>query len=120
MNFGLEDTRKKREQLAQLQRVADLKELIELPAGKRFFFDLIDRRCAVAGSSFTAQGRNAPLKIAFQEGMREVGIAVMRELQEVAPESFVAMLKERYQDANAEAALRKREAVPNAGDGRTS
>lgn len=116
--MGLSDAealkkRREREEADRLLREDAQKTVMSTVAGQRFVWDLLDRVCGTFGGSFV-QGEEH--STSFNEGMRAVGIQVMRELQAVAPQAYVAMLLERTQAANAEAAMRKSETVPNAGD----
>lgn len=72
-------------------RVADLGEVLRLPAGRRFVFDLIDRRCLVFSPSYTGNSETY-----LREGQRKVGIDLMQEVQKLYPEQYVAMINEQF------------------------
>lgn len=75
------------------QRVEDLKWLMAHKQGRRFMWRLL----GVAGvyrTSFHTSGSVT----AFNEGQRNVGLMLVSEIQEHAPETYFRMLMERKND----------------------
>lgn len=91
---------------ARLQREEDLRAVMATAAGRRFVWRLLDEVAGTLGPSFAGE---APLSTAFGEGRRAVGIAVMGDVQRVAPEQYVAMLMERLESQRKAAAERDSE-----------
>lgn len=73
---------------AKVQRHADVREVMDSPAGRRFVWGSI-RDAGTFGSSFTGNSETF-----FREGRRDVGIRLMSEVQTVCPELYVVMLTE--------------------------
>lgn len=73
------------------QRTRDLGRILDTPEGRRFVFDLIDRRCGVFSPSFTGNSETF-----LREGMRKVGIQVMQEAQEKFKDQYVLMISEAF------------------------
>lgn len=72
-------------------RIGDLKFILSEAAGRRFVFDLIDRRCLVFSPSYTGNSETY-----LREGMRKVGIEMMQEVQKLFPEQYVKMINEQF------------------------
>lgn len=72
-------------------RINDLRSVLSTPAGRRFIFDLIDRRCLVFSPSYTGNSETY-----LREGMRKVGIDLMREIQERFLDQYTTMLSEQF------------------------
>jgi hypothetical protein len=78
------------EKLALVQREADLKELLSLPSGRRFLWDLIDRRCNVHGTGYSASGSETY----FLLGQRDVGVTLRGDIQRADHKAYARMLIE--------------------------
>jgi hypothetical protein len=89
--------RNKSEQRAverERQRIADIKQLMQLPMFRRFMFDLLDRRCRLFSGSFSGD----PYLTAHREGGRGVGIDVASELQRLCSGNYVEMIEEQFKE----------------------
>jgi hypothetical protein len=76
------------------QEEADIRWLMGQKAGRRF----INRLLALSGvyrSSFTGNSETF-----FREGMCNVGLMVLADVQRLTPEEFVTMLKEHSNDGH--------------------
>lgn len=91
-----EDARARTEERAkQKARVAisDIQWLMAKRQGRRFAHGLLER-AGVYRSSFNANA----LTMAFNEGTRNEGLALLAKLMEHAPEMYALMLKEQRDD----------------------
>lgn len=91
-NAGEQQDVRERESLARRERhrqLEDLRDVVATPAGRRVMWRLLDH-CGVFRSTFTGHGA----RDAFNEGARNVGLFVMAELGDAAPDVFTTMLKE--------------------------
>lgn len=79
----------KREQLARETEKSDLRWLVSTKRGRRIVWRLLGQ----AGVFHPSFNTNA-LTMAFNEGMRNYGNRTLTTLQDVAPDSFVTMMKE--------------------------
>lgn len=102
-----------------VQREQDLRGWLSTPGGQRVAWSLIDRLCNVFGLSFARdeKGMGDPLSSAFNEGRRSVGVELMRELQDIAPKEYRAMVSEAINTQNYDAAIVASERVPTSRDG---
>jgi hypothetical protein len=81
----------KPEQVAA-QRDSDLRVLMLSPAGRRFIRRLLD---PMLGSSFVP---GAPESTAFNEGRRSIALALLSEVQRVAPQSYALLRREEAEE----------------------
>ncbi len=81
----------KYEQLKTLQWDSDLKFVMDDPRGRRVLYKFIFQLAAVESLSYNATGNN---ETNFREGRRDVGLLMMKELQDRLPEQYLAMLGE--------------------------
>lgn len=72
------------------QRDADLTTVMSTPAGRRFVARLL-RNAKLEEPSFCGEQTHGS---AFNEGVREMGIRIKRELQRVCPKLMLEMLGE--------------------------
>lgn len=70
-------------------RARDLASVMSTVEGRRFIFDLLDRRCLVFSQSYTGNSETF-----LREGMRKVGIELMKEVQDTLTDLYVRMLNE--------------------------
>lgn len=100
---------KEQERVAREQAKADLREVLSSPAGRRFFWGLLDR-CQVFGRQLSANA----LEAAQYEGHRWVGVGLMLEAQEQQPELYLLALHEATERAK-EASVQRQaaEATPH-------
>jgi hypothetical protein len=73
------------------QRVRDFGRIMGTPEGRRFIFDLIDRRCGVFSASFTGNSETY-----LREGKRAVGIEIMTDAQAKFSDDYVLMISEAF------------------------
>lgn len=83
------------QQDAERQRQEDIKSVLATPAGRRFIWALLDERSGVFGPSFAGE---APHTTAYREGVRSVGIELVKELQRVSPGQYVLMVAEQLEE----------------------
>lgn len=92
--------------LQERQRKSDLGWVMSTPQGRRFIFDLIERRCGVFSASYTGNSETY-----LKEGKRLVGIDLMEEVQQEFSNEYVQMTSEAFhgkrRDALAEAVANK-------------
>ena len=70
----------------------DLKALMQVPAFRRFFIYQVDTTCGVFDQTFTGSSETY-----WREGKRAAGIALMQDIQRIAPDEYVQALTERHQ-----------------------
>jgi hypothetical protein len=80
------------EELAESRRkeIEDIKWLMAHKAGRRLAWRLLER-AGVYRTSFNNSGSIT----AFNEGQRNMGLFLLAELQEISPDNYLAMIKER-------------------------
>lgn len=83
----------------QARADGDLRELLKLPAGRRFLFGLLDGACGAMAVSFR---HGQPDVTAYLEGRRSVGVELVVECQRVAPADYVQMLSEAFKTREAD------------------
>lgn len=84
-----EATEKARHALKRKQQVEDFKWLMAHAQGRRIVSRLLEES-GVHRTSFNHSGS----VMAFNEGKRHLGLYLMAEILEIAPESYVKLLKE--------------------------
>lgn len=84
-----EATEKARQALKRKQQVEDFKWLMAHAQGRRIVSRLLEES-GVHRTSFNHSGS----VMAFNEGKRHLGLYLMAEILEIAPESYVKLLKE--------------------------
>lgn len=82
-------TRRELEKEREEIRRRDLVEILSTPAGRRFLYDLVDRRCLVYSASYTGNSDTY-----YREGRRSVGIELITEVQARHPELWTKVLEE--------------------------
>ncbi len=85
---------KRLEELAKSQREADLRAVLQTPAGRRLYWRLVNEVSCAFGPSFAGDAHAT----AYNEGRRAVGLAMVLEAQTLQPDEYVAMLAEAVQD----------------------
>ncbi len=81
---------RQREKDLRMMREARIKRLMQTVDFRAFIYDHIFIVCNVMGQSDTGNSRTF-----FNEGVRNVGIMTVNELQRVAPQEYLAMISER-------------------------
>lgn len=103
--LSIEERRHKR-------HMEDIKEIVQLPAGRRLIWELLGY-CRIMHSSMSSDTHVT----AYNEGRRGVGLHVLGELMEANPDAYCKMQKEHRQEAEEEAAImtdaKKEEAESN-------
>lgn len=74
---------------ARRVEVEDIEEILNSKAGRRFTWRMLER-AGVYRTSFNNSGSVT----AFNEGRRDIGLFLMAEIHEIAPEQYLAMLRE--------------------------
>jgi hypothetical protein len=85
----------KYEKLQEEQYRSDLKTVMETPQGRRVLYRVVFQLAAVESLSYTGSSEQT----FFREGRRDVGISLMRELQDELPEQYLTMLSEAVLEA---------------------
>lgn len=75
------------QKLAREQELADVREVLGLPAGTRLY-----KRLLVLANTLGASFANDPYSTAFNEGLRQMGIMLLRDANEAAPELIANLL----------------------------
>lgn len=88
---SMQATRRKKQESAGEQHLADLKWIMSTERGRRFLHHLLDR-CQLGQISAVLAGFE-PFKTMFHEGGRNVGMQYFAELQSL-PEEYAQMLRE--------------------------
>lgn len=83
-------------ELVREQRLADMAMLLSTRPGRRFVWSLM-ADCGIFRSSFDNSGSVT----AFNEGRREIGLRVLADVNEAAPEQYLVMLRESQEGRNA-------------------
>lgn len=71
----------------------DMKTLLELPAGRRFIWRLLDR-CSLYESTFTGNSSGY-----YREGRRAVGLEVLQEIVDAKPSAYGDMFNESFKSS---------------------
>lgn len=85
-------TRKRKDESIRDRELADLKMVMDSLEGRRFVWRLLDK-AGVFRTSFT--GNSATF---FNEGMRNIGLIVMADLNESCPDKYLQMMTEAKSD----------------------
>lgn len=80
--------------LARQGELDDLKWLMSNRRGRRIVWRLLERT-GIFRSSFTGNSETF-----FREGMRNVGLMLMAQINEVCPEQYTLMVQEQRENAN--------------------
>lgn len=70
------------------QQLSDLRAILALKEGRRFVWRYLET-CRIFQSSWDPSAR-----IHFNEGMRQIGLMLLSDVNEADPESYFKMLKE--------------------------
>ena len=77
------------ERLQTRQQNEDVAFVLSSPEGRRFYWRLL-KRCGIFKSSYSSEeGR-----IFFYEGERNIGLMLLKDVNEIAPDAYLLMLKE--------------------------
>lgn len=81
--------RKSKAKFKRSEELRDVREVLQTPCGRRFIWRyLVD--CGVFRTSFTGNSHTY-----FNEGMRNVGLKLLADINEAAPEAYLQMIKEK-------------------------
>lgn len=83
----------KREKTRAARAEDDLKWILSDKRGRRFYWRLL-ADCGVFKSSMTGNSQTF-----FNEGMRNIGLKLLADLNDVEPDAYVLMLKESRDDS---------------------
>lgn len=81
------------------RREKDLRELMALPAFRRYAWDLLSY-CRVFSDGWDASAR-----IHFNAGQRNVGLRAFAEIQQTCPEQYALMAQEQFEQERKDALL---------------
>lgn len=81
--------RGRKQKREEQQELEDLRELLKLPAGRRFLWRMLER-CAVWKTSFHPSGQ----VFAANEGRRGVGVELMTDLITADPQAWIDLQQE--------------------------
>lgn len=90
----------KRKQLRRAQEEADVKAVLETPAGKRYVWRLL----GITGVFRNPMQGDGDANTNFRCGMQAVGQTVLGEIHELCPERYSEMVKEQQRSDDAERA----------------
>lgn len=99
---------RRRQAFEQQQATDDLLALLALPLGRRVLWRILDGRCGLHAASWTGNRATD-----YREGRRAVGIELMLECQDVAPQLFALMVAEAFTSRADQAVERKAAATPS-------
>jgi hypothetical protein len=72
--------------------LADLRAVLGMAEGRRWLWRVLER----GGAFQTSYDPDSPLRMAFAEGRRSIGLWLLAELQAAAPGEFAALICESY------------------------
>ena len=75
------------------REIDDLKTVLKKPEGRRMVYKLLCE-CGVFKASFSQNS----MTTAFQEGRRDIGLALLRDLDEAEPQAYSQMLTEHFSE----------------------
>lgn len=76
----------------RLRHLNDIRKLVAMPEGRRFYFFVL-KEAGVFKSSFTGNSTTF-----FNEGARNVGLVLLRDLMEARPDALTQMMRENYSE----------------------
>lgn len=82
------DDKRRSAKVAQESHAEDLRNIMAMPGGRRWIAALIDS-CGILQGGFVGSS-----EVYYRQGMRDVGLRVMRELQTFCPDEYIQMLQE--------------------------
>lgn len=82
-------------QSAKDQRLSDMALLLSTRPGRRFVWGLMSD-CGIFRTSFDNSGSVT----AFNEGRREIGLRVLADVNDAAPDQYLVMLRESKEASN--------------------
>lgn len=75
------------------REIDDLKVVLKKPEGRRFVYKMLSE-CGVFKASFSINS----MQTAFQEGRRDIGLALLKSLDEAEPQAYSQMLTEHFSE----------------------
>ena len=93
--YNASDTKQIRKARAQAKVVESERQgvvlnLMSSPAGRNYVYEILNTRCHVFDTSF----HEVPVKMAFLEGERNIGLQLLIETMLWAPDQYVQMMRE--------------------------
>jgi hypothetical protein len=84
--------RERRGAVRQTRDRADLRAVLAMPEGRRWVWRVLE----CGGAFQTSYDPESPLRMAFAEGRRSIGLWLLAEMQDAAPGEFAALISESY------------------------
>jgi len=76
----------------RLRHLNDIRKVVNFPEGRRLYFFML-KEAGVFRSSFTGNSTTF-----FNEGARNIGLIMLRDLMEAKPDSLTQMMQENYSE----------------------
>lgn len=86
------------------RHLSDIQQLLKTAHGRRYIWQVLSS-CGVMSSSM----RSNPYDMAFREGQRSIGMAMMQDIMEAKPEAYDQMRRENASNMKTEEALLNKE-----------
>jgi len=87
-----QDNAEKKIERIRLRHLNDIRKIVAMPEGRRFYFFIL-KEAGVFRSSFTGNSTTF-----FNEGARNIGLIVLRDLMEARPDALTQMMRENYSE----------------------
>jgi hypothetical protein len=84
---------KKEFQRRREREIDDLQKVLKSPEGRRVIYKILSE-CGVFKASFSLNS----MSTAFNEGKRDIGIMLLKDLDEAEPNAYSQMLKEHFSE----------------------
>lgn len=81
--------RKTKDQLKREQQLVELKAILDTRFGRDLLWRMLER-CSVFKTTFSSE----PLTMAFNEGKRQIGLWLLKEINEAQPKAYSLMTQE--------------------------
>lgn len=75
------------------REITDLQKVLKLPEGRRLLYKILCE-CGVFKASFTQNSNTT----AFNEGKRDIGLLLLKELDAAEPQAYSQMLREHFSE----------------------
>ena len=87
-----QDNAEKKIERIRLRHLNDIRKIVAMPEGRRFYFFIL-KEAGVFRSSFTGNSTTF-----FNEGARNIGLILVRDLMEAKPDALNQMMRENYSE----------------------
>lgn len=98
---------RRRQKALLRQRREDMAAILKTPQGRRFFWDLIDRRCNLGGEDYVPGGLASQRQSDFNAGARRVGQELKADVTRDFPDLFTLAFTEAVASRKTEAIHRE-------------